>query len=94
MAVLFNLGSAKPKGSAKIFLGSAKYLNILLFYKSLSFVRLVSVSLGTFCYFRKVGVLKSFFEGNLGSGKFILVILGSATIKRLKITGLWYSIVS
>jgi hypothetical protein len=25
--VFFNLGSAEPKGSAKIFLGSAKYLN-------------------------------------------------------------------
>jgi hypothetical protein len=27
-SVFFNLGSAEPRGSAKIFLGSAKYLNI------------------------------------------------------------------
>jgi hypothetical protein len=27
-AVFFNLGSAEPKGSAKILLGSAKYLDI------------------------------------------------------------------
>ncbi len=29
-SVFFNLGSAEPTGSAKIFLGSSKYLNILL----------------------------------------------------------------
>ncbi len=28
--VFFNLGSPEPRGSAKIFLGSSKYLNILL----------------------------------------------------------------
>ncbi len=30
-AVFFNLGSAEPRGSAKIFLGSAKYLTIVSF---------------------------------------------------------------
>jgi hypothetical protein len=44
--------------------------------------------LGAICYFRKVGVPQSFFEGDLGSAKLILVILGSATIKRLKNTAL------
>jgi hypothetical protein len=29
--VFFNLGSAEPSGSAKVILGSAKYLNISLF---------------------------------------------------------------
>jgi hypothetical protein len=29
-AVFFNLGSAEPRGSAKVILGSAKYLNISL----------------------------------------------------------------
>ena len=29
--MFFNLGSAEPRGSAKVILGSAKYLNIAVF---------------------------------------------------------------
>ncbi len=85
-SVFFNLGSSEPRGSAKIFLGSAKYLNILLFIQEPIFCQ---VSLGQVRYYlllQKSWGAAKFFEGDLGSVKFILVILGSATIKRLKNT--------